>query len=175
MIGSSVWKWVAATARWAFYTPALGTQALIDYAASKGYDVLSTLGGGDGFWVNAKQAFSVQLPAGSAVQASAFMPSGAKPLGHAWSLIGIGEAKTPAEFNAALGGLNAVPANPADIPANLTSLWAWDAARTAWYFYAPALEKSGGLSGYIAGKGFLDFSADSKKLGQGTGFWVNMP
>ena len=172
---NTVWKWIAATAKWAFYTPALNTQALITYAADKGYEVLTTINSGDGFWVNAKGAVSVQLPAGSAVPAAAFMPSGTKALGRGWSLVAIGETKTPSEFNAALSGLSAVPANLADIPANLTSLWAWDAAQLGWYFYAPSLEKSAGLTSYIAGKSYLDFTSASKKLGPGLGYWVNMP
>lgn len=173
---NTVWKWIAASAKWAFYTPALGAQALIDYAALKGYEVLTTLTGGEGFWVNAVKPFSVQLPAGSAVQAMEFMPTaGAKPLLKGWSLVVIGEARTPGEFNAALSGLSAAPANPADIPLNLTTLWAWENTLNKWYFYAPSLEKSGDLPSYIGAKGYLDFSANSKTLGQGTGFWVNMP
>jgi hypothetical protein len=172
---STVWKWIAAAAKWAFYTPSLGTQALLEYAASKGYDVLTTLESGDGFWVNATKALSVQLPAGSAVPAAALMPTGTKPLGNGWSLVAIGETKTASEFNLALGGLSTPPAIPADIPANLTSLWAWDQGQSGWYFYAPALEKTGGLSAFITGKSYLDFSSTSKKLGPGVGFWVNMP
>ena len=172
---STVWKWIAATAKWAFYTPALGTQALLEYAVSKGYEVLTTLDSGDGFWVNAKGAVSVQLPAGSAAAVAALMPSGTKPLSSGWSLVTIGETKTASEFNLALGGLSTPPANLADIPANLTSLWAWDQERSGWYFYAPALEKAGDLSAYITGKSYLDFSSTGKNLGPGVGFWVNMP
>lgn len=59
---TTVWKWNATTARWAFYSPALqdGGQA---YAVSKNYDFLTTLKPGDGFWVNAKEPFSATLPA----------------------------------------------------------------------------------------------------------------
>jgi hypothetical protein len=58
----SVWKWNAATSTWAFYSPALpgGGQA---YALSKGYDFLTTIKSGDGFWVNAKATFVATLPA----------------------------------------------------------------------------------------------------------------
>jgi len=59
---TSVWKWVASTSKWAFYTPSMASQALADYAASKGYDVLTTTNAGEGFWVNAITSFTVQLP-----------------------------------------------------------------------------------------------------------------
>jgi hypothetical protein len=61
------------------------------------------------------------------------------------------------------------------VPASLKTLWAWDNPQGAWYFYAPLLEEQSGtaLSGYIANNGYLDFSTTNKKLGNGTGFWVN--
>lgn len=45
---------------WAFYTPSLTTAALAAYAAGKGYDVLTTINSGEGFWVNAKISFTAQ-------------------------------------------------------------------------------------------------------------------
>jgi len=165
---TTVWKWVPATRRWAFYTPSMTASALADYAASKGYDVLSTINGGEGFWVNAKQPFTVQMPAGSALLASGFQAR----LMAGWNLISLGENKTPSQFNIALS-----PTQPAPgiVPTNLTSLWAWDASLAGWYFYAPNLEANGGLADYVAAKGYLDFTAHGKMLGQGAGFWVNKP
>jgi len=60
---TTVWKWTGAG--WAFYSPDLpdGGQA---YAFSKGYDFLTMIKSGDGFWVNAKQTFSATLPAPAA-------------------------------------------------------------------------------------------------------------
>jgi hypothetical protein len=55
----------------------------------------------------------------------------------------------------------------------VTTLWAWDAIGSAWYFYSPSLDANGGLSTYITAKGYLGF--DTKTLGNGTGFWVNKP
>jgi hypothetical protein len=59
---TSVWKWNAATMTWAFYSPAIsdGGQS---FALSKGYDFLTTIKSGDGFWVNAKATFVATLPA----------------------------------------------------------------------------------------------------------------
>ena len=67
---ATVWKWNPITARWAFYSPALpdGGQA---YAATKGYEFLTTIKTGNGFWVNAKAPFSITLPAAVVVLANA--------------------------------------------------------------------------------------------------------
>ena len=155
---TTMWKWIANSAKWAFYAPSLVGQALSDYAASKGYDVLTTINGGEGFWVNAKTAFTAQLPVGSPVASVSFqgMVSG-------WNLVATGDNKTPSQFNVLIG----------TNPVNLTTLWAWDAMLSNWYFYAPSLEISGSLSNYIASKSYLDFG--SKALSPAMGFWVNRP
>ncbi len=61
------------------------------------------------------------------------------------------------------------------MPVSLTTMWACGNPQSAWYFYAPSLEAQGAtaLSGYIAGKGYLDFGSNNKTLGNGTGFRVN--
>lgn len=147
---SSVWKWVPARSTWAFYSPTLSSQELSIYAASHHFDVLSTVNAGEGFWVNAKSAFTALLPDASAVSAASIQSS----LGTGWSLIASGESKNPSDFDGA-------------------SMWAWDANHAAWYFYAPSLSASGELASYIQGKGYLDFSTAGKKLLQGVGFWIN--
>jgi WD40-like Beta Propeller Repeat len=154
---NTVWKWIAGTARWAFYAPSLVGQALTDYAVSKGYDVLTTINGGEGFWVNAKIPFASQLPAGTAITSVSFqgMASG-------WNLVSIGELDTAKQFCAAQSS-------------GVTTLWAWDTTTSAWYFYAPSLDASGGLANYISSKGYLDFTQNNKSLGSGTGFWINKP
>lgn len=63
----TIWKWIASTAKCAFYAPTLAGQALTDYATSKGHDVLTTVAGGEGFWVNANQLFT--LPSGASIDA----------------------------------------------------------------------------------------------------------
>ena len=160
---TSVWKWVAPTAKWAFYTPT-ETDRGATYAASKGYDTLSTVAGGEGFWVNAKTPFTATLPTGTAISSTSFknMPSG-------WSLIATGDNKTPSAFNTSLNTTN--PA-PGQVPINFTSLWTWDTALSKWYFYAPSLEQSGDLSSYNTSKGYLDFG--SKVLTPTGGYWVNV-
>jgi len=149
---STVWKWIASTAKWAFYAPSLIGSALTDYASSKGYDVVSTINGGEGFWVNATIAFTANLPAGTAITSTSF-----QTMAPGWNLIAIGDGKTPGQFSTV---------------AALTSLWAWDASLGNWYFYASSLDNAGTLSSYITSKGYLGFG--TKALDPSTGFWVNV-
>ncbi len=156
---SSVWKWIKAGSKWAFYTPSMTSAQLSAYASSKGYDVLSSINGGEGFWVNALIPFTLSLPAGIAIPSSQFADTNPVPLSAGWSLLAVGDNPTPKVF------VNTI--------ANLTSLWAWDSATSSWYFYAPSLDNNGTLQTYITSKGYLDFA--SKTLGRTTGFWGNHP
>jgi hypothetical protein len=158
---STVWKWVPAKSGWGFYAPLLSEQALTDYAASKSYDVLASVKGGEGFWVNAKIPFTVQLPVGAAITSVSFLNTAS-----GWNLIAIGDNNTPSQFNTLMSTTGIVPVN-------LTTLWAWDATKSNWYFYAPNLETTGALASYIASKSYLDFG--SKTLDPFMGFWVNIP
>ena len=161
---TTVWKWIASTSKWAFYAPSLSDGGAA-YAAGKGYDFLTSVSGGEGFWVNAGAGFSLSLPVGSAKSSASF-----QLMGSGWNLIAIGDGKTPSAFNKAL---SVEPPSPGVIPVNLTTLWAWDAGLLNWYFYAPSLEANGGLAAYITSKSYLNF--DTKTLGATTGFWVNKP
>ena len=154
---TSVWKWDTGTQGWQFYSPLMDAAALQTYAANKGYGVLSTIGPGEGYWVNAKTQ-----PASASQSGAAFNLTAAN-LAAGWNLVATGNDVTPSAFNQTLG------ATP------LATLWAWDNSQSAWYFHAPSLEAQGAtaLSGYIANKGYLDFGAANKKLGNGAGFWVN--
>ena len=120
--------------------------------------VETTIAGGEGYWLNAKQAGSVNVTNGNAVSVTTLGPTLIK----GWNLVAVGETATPKQFCDAQSG-------------GVTTLWAWDATNTAWYFYAPSLDASGGLSAYIVSKGYRDFAATGKTLGPGVGFWVNRP
>lgn len=170
---TTVWKWIPATSKWAFYAPSMTAPALATYAASKNYDVLSTINGGEGFWVNAKVAFAAQLPAGNAISSTAFADQFAPPnrLPTGWSMIATGDNVTTNAFVNAIA-LTA-PVAPAVAATSLTTLWAWDAAQSNWYFYAPSLDNSSGLAAYIASKSYLNFG--TKTLAPDMGFWVNHP
>lgn len=164
----SVWKWVAAPGTWAFYAPTLAAQGgtvLADYATSRGYTVLTSIAGGEGFWINAKADSYVQLPSGTTITSASF-----RTLANGWNLISVGDNPTASGFNIAL---SASPPVAGIIPQNITTLWAWDSALKKWYFYAPSLDAQGGttLSDYIVSKGYLNFA--SKTLAQGSGFWIN--
>ena len=157
----TVWKWLPAQNGWAFYSPSLAAQGgttLADYASAKGYHVLTTIAGGEGFWVNANLAGSVNPPAGNAVPVTTL----AAGLVKGWNLVSVGETTTPQQFCSTPGS-------------EVTTLWTWDAASSGWYFYAPGLAAKGELANYITSRGYLDFSTGSKTLGYGTGFWVNRP
>lgn len=157
----SVWKWIAAQSAWGFNAPTLaaqGSTVLADYAALKGYQLLTTIASGEGFWVNAKQAGSVNVTNGNVIG----IPALGSTLVKGWNLVSVGESASPKQFcDAQTGGV--------------TTLWAWEASGSAWYFYAPSLDANGGLAAYIASKGYLDFTARGKTLGPGVGFWVNKP
>jgi uncharacterized repeat protein (TIGR02543 family) len=174
---TTVWKWNPATTKWAFYAPSMTASELATYTLSKGYEALSTtntINGGEGFWVNAKIGFAVQMPAGNPIVSAYFQDNASDPtqnkLLKGWNLIATGNDKTPSDFNKELSPSTQ---GTSVIPNNLITLWAWDSAKTNWYFYAPNLEASSTLVTYIANKFYLDFSATNKMLGQGVGFWVN--
>ena len=166
----TVWKWAATQTKWAFYTPSLTSQGLSTYVSNKGYDLLSEISPGEGFWVNAKTAFDLNLPTGTPTNSYDFQSEASKALTKGWSLIAIGDKKTPSEFNVAL---SATPPTTSSAPPNVTTLWAWDAQATNWMFFAPSLVNSGTLSSYINSKGYLGFG--TKTLTPATGFWVNKP
>jgi methionine-rich copper-binding protein CopC len=173
---NTVWKWVPATSKWAFYAPSMTASSLASYAISKGYDVLTTINSGEGYWVNSNVALTAQLPTGSTLSSSSFadqsnplinkLPSG-------WSLISVGDNPTPRSFVNAIA--TSQPVSPSVAANSLTSLWTWDSKSSSWYFYSPSLDNSGGLASYISTKGYLDFTAKGKTFDPTTGFWVNHP
>lgn len=172
---STVWKWVTTGTTsginyptWAFYSPnqSDGGKA---YAASKGYDFLTTINAGEGYWVNAKRAFTAMVPTAAPVASATF-----QGLAAGWHLISTGDTKTASAFNMAM---STTPPEAGAVPQNFTSLWAWDSTQSKWYFYAPSLEALGGnsLSDYISANRYMDFAQASKTLGPSVGFWMNKP
>ncbi len=170
---TTVWKWNSATSRWAFYTP-MQTDGGAAYALSKGYDTLTVIQPGEGFWVNAATASTVAVSGVSPFAASNFAKGGSNSLQTGWNLIAMGDTMTAEQFNASIAPATS---STQTIPINVTTLWAWDAQKSSWYFYAPNLQALGGnsLSSYITNKGYLDFTTNNKMLGDAVGFWVNVP
>ena len=176
---TTVWKWDAPKNGWQFFTPSMTAQELQNYTAGKGYGVLSTVGAGEGFWVNVKQPLTVTLPIGTAVRGVDFQSGGTRALAAGWNLSAVGEALNASGFNNALTTYDpgAPPPAAGEFKQNLTTLWAWDNPKSKWYFYSPQLEAKGGtvLTDYIISKGYLDFTATHQLLNAGMGFWVNKP
>lgn len=160
----SVWKWNSAKSKWAFFTPLMTSQVLADYAASKGYEVLTVISPGEGFWLSTSAATAQQLPPGAGAPVTALQPAGSNPLGMGWNLVSTSDPTMPSQFVTALGG-------------TVTSIWAYDNPTGKWYFYAPSLAAQGGtvLSDYVTAKGYLDFAIGNRALAPGSGFWVNKP
>lgn len=154
---TSVWKWNSSASKWAFYGPNQ-TNGGAAFAALRGYEVLTTINAGEGYWVNAKQPFSVQMPTGSAMA-----PLSITALPKGWHLIAAGDSPTPDDLSTEVGSPNVI------------SMWAWNSILQKWYFYSPSLQQRGGaaLSDYAASKGYLDLTENNKKLDNGTGLWVN--
>lgn len=67
---TSVWKWV--NDGWQFWTPAMTATELASYALSKGYRVLTDLQPGDGYWINAKSAITLNDFAASPTKLGSF-------------------------------------------------------------------------------------------------------
>lgn len=154
----TVWKWNSQASTWGFYAPSLAAGGrLTSYAGEKGYQVLSQIAPGEGFWLNAAQAFTLErtnvVPFGL----------GTGGLVKGWNLLATGEALSPAQLNAKLGGTAEAP--------SFSTMWAWNSTSHQWYFNAPTLVASGGLATYIEGRGYLDFG--SLTTGNGLGFWLN--
>ena len=173
----SLWKWVVSGnspgvnyPAWAFYSP-LQLDGGRYYAASKGYEHMTLIQGGEGFWLNAKQATSITIPAGNPIKihsvwnygngVNSCVIVGVPPEG--WRLQAVGESATPKQFC------------DAQCYSPIISLWAWSAETSTWYFYAPSLDITNSLNSYIGSKGYLDFGSRDKLLNNGTGFWVNWP
>jgi hypothetical protein len=95
----------------------------------------------------------------------------ATSLSAGWNLVTTGAAQTPAALNSTLS------ANIPSGSSGFSSVWAWDTTTGGYYFYAPSLQTQGGnsLLDYIRSHGYLDFTAASRSLTPGAGFWVYMP
>jgi len=148
----TVWKWDTATSKWSFYAPTLDTAGtLATYVVSKGYSLLTTINQGEGYWVNASAPVSLGTQSGSGFS--------------------LGASNLVAGWNLAATADNVGPGLLATNAGNVTTLWAWDNATSAWYFHAPSLATNNTQASYIQSKGYKEFGALT--LDKGLGFWVN--
>ena len=188
----AIWAWDAATLKWMFHTPQFTAAQSAAYAAAHGYEALTSIPPGRGYWVNALAPFSITVPAGAPFNYGN-ITFGALPAG--FNLLAIGGTMTASQFNVTVG----LPPSPGQIPNNFNALWAWDTARETWYFYTPSYEQPGAPftnCQYDTAHHFLDFGfevgsvagacaaannaawvasppAPALSLKPGMGFWVD--
>jgi sugar lactone lactonase YvrE len=167
----SVWKWDAATSSWAFYAPSYSDGGAA-YASAQGYEFLTSINPGDGYWVNATVAFSLTGSTTGIYSASNFVFNSATALLSGWNLISVGDGISASSFNSSLSSTAPIAGS---VASNVNSIWAWDSANSAWYFYAPTLDANGSLSSFISNQGYKDFRTNNFSFQNGVGFWVNYP
>jgi len=165
----SVWRWNAVTQKWQFYSPWITLAQNAQHAAAMGYEVLTTILPGQGFWVKAAEAVTLPAMSGTPLAGGASV-FGSLP--RAWSQLSSGAEQAPQEFNAEL----APPVNTGEVPINFESLWQWEPTLKNWLFYSPRLEAlPGGLANvtqYTVEHGLLDFQTTGHTLMPGTGIWI---
>ncbi len=153
---TSVWTWNSSKGSWSFYAPSLANAGeLGTYASGKGYGVLTTIQPGEGYWVNNSSALPLEL--GS--QAGTGFSLTSTNLVAGWNLSATADSLSVSDLAIQLS--------------NVTTLWAWDSAKTNWLFHAPSLASSGDLASYISSRNYLDFAATPIAAGQG--IWINRP
>lgn len=134
----TVWKWNKAQGKWAFYAPSMTSAQLAAYAASKSYDVLTSIAPKEGFWVNAVTSAAV-----TDVQATPPTPGSTaatlleSDLSQGWNLVASADNKNPSQLNTGLA------ASLSTAGKSISTVWSWDAAALRWKFYAPSLEAQG--------------------------------
>lgn len=149
---TTVWKWDAVNAKWAFFTPQMDLNQLVAYSTLKGYTVLKSILPGEGYWVNASKTVAIPDPLGQPFLLNKWN------LTNSWNLVSTAANITPGQFSASIA------------PFTATTIWAWDPVTAGWYFYAPSLVTNGTLDSYITSKGYKNFTVP---LADGLGFWVN--
>ena len=140
---ASSWKWENNS--WAVYLPSLSQEDASTYISSKGFTEITTITGGEGFWVNseASQTLSVQ---GSQPETVSYS------LNSGWNLVGLKTNQTQSITDLISG-------NESDI----SSVWKWD--NSSWAVYMPG----GGTEAYASSKGFSVLQS----IAPNEGFWVN--
>ena len=160
---TSVWKWNKAASKWAFYAPSLTDAELVTYTQTKGYEILTTIGQKEGYWINAPAATTIgNVPDSSSVSQSVTVTD----LQVGWNLMS-GFNASPAVLNQTLSN------NLTSYNMSITTIWAWDSQTGKWKFYAPSLDVQGGnvLSDYITSKGYVAFSG---AINPWEGVWINV-
>ena len=169
---ASIWKWDAVNRTWAYYSPGLTSAQIAGFTGNQGYQVLTTINPGEGYWVNARNTVTLAPQSGTPFSYSSANFAG---LPSSWNLIATASNQSPHAFTNTVSALPP-PNSGVNTADTFVSLWAWSAADQVWYYYAPQLDNSGGLpavKSFANSKGYLHFEDNAKKLDTGTGFWVN--
>ena len=151
---TSVWKWDNAGNKWLFYAPSLSAAELQTYAASNGFGVLTSIEGGEGYWVNAKTATDYGTHTGLGVTTP--------KLGVGWNLIASGGTADSKDVSVEM--FSHISKKFVDV----ASVWQW--AGTKWNMYAPSLYMDGTLASYLTSNNMG--SVLGSISGNGKGFWV---
>lgn len=152
----TVWTWNSEKNVWNFYTPSKSAADLTSYALTKGYDVLSTIKPGEGFWVNSSHHMATSLTLTATSPPSAqddLMQTG-------WSLEG---------NNTGVSIDPSVMFGDPTIAPLIKTVWTWDNERSIWNFYAPSMSAAD-LASYTFVKGYDVLS----EIKPGEGYWVNV-
>lgn len=165
----SVFKWDSDNSKWAFYSPLLDAQGgLVDYVTKNDYKLLTTIAGGEGYWVNFKgYGFSYRSSSEVHVDPSSFRSSGTNALRSGkWNLIATGKTQTPSEFISEIS----VTDSSGGATSTATTVMAWSLAHDSWHYYDKKLEQAGTLQDFLIKKGYHQFPS---KMEPGIGYWVN--
>lgn len=141
----SVWKWLGN--KWAVYLPT-SEDGGKSYAESKGFDLLTTITPGQGFWMNNG------LPA--TLNITGTQDEGTLPLGQGWNLLGLKNNQT----------LSVADLSPQE-KETIVSLWKWEKGK--WAVSLPNDPKGDEGQAYAQSKGFSWLDS----ITPGEGFWVN--
>lgn len=150
----SVWSWNNAQSSWNFHAPSMTADALANYAAVKGYSVLTSLSPGDGYWVNAKSAFTRMTGSGT--------NSTGIQINSGWNLVSTAVAIDGLKY------LFGDADTPSSISSGVITVWSWDNANSRWNFFAPSMTAQQ-VSDYAQTKGYGVLTSIAK----GQGFWIN--
>ncbi len=138
----SVWAWTGST--WSLYLP--GEESPGAYAQAKGFEELSLIQPGQGFWINAGAPLVQVLPG---------IPQDLEPpLSSGWNLIGAGTGSSQSVTDFLQG-----------LDLSVASLWKWN--NSNWSVCLPGEDDLG--AAYAQTKGF----GTMQTIEPGIGFWVN--
>jgi|GEM_PF-5807301 len=140
----SVWAWETSSNSWKVFLP--GENPAGVYAKSKGFIALTTIGPGEGFWVNSQGGQSLTVTGVEAASQTIVLSDN-------WNLKGLSSA-TPVKVAEVFNDLS-----------RYASLWAWSG--TTWSVFIP---EEGTTGAYAQSKGFGQLTT----LSSGEGFWVNV-